>query len=430
VLFLTARAEFMTHSVTLLRRFVEEIPVIRVDARSYRELQANAELGLSPWSTPILALVNLDFAKLDHIASSLVDVEWDLTVICDAQRVVGLRRRFVNHLVDLNATDRLLLLGDTRTSVHSFDSVPDLNVVEWTYDLLDWDGSSLFPTPRQLEVVIYNRTREEMEFLNRLMESLPETTEDQGSFRRLLLLGAASSSLYAAEQSLRRWRGRLAYGKSFDHLGIDPALAEEASVEELPLDQSNLEDASIDADREGAQAQLAMVEDLLAALDRIPADRKFEVLMELMDQLFSRNPGYRVCIFSSFAETVYYLYSSLKEPNPDSRPRYPGEDVYHLLGSMAYDERDHVLHRFAETGRVLVTTPAGLSDLDLVRVDVGISYDAPVNPVEIKQRWAVLDRPRRKSPVVMYILRGDPPIIPREETALRLFKLTESRSAC
>lgn len=416
VLFLTTRVELQMQALTVLGRHVGDIPVIRIDAQSYRQLQANVELGLSPWSEPILAVANIDFAKQKHIAKSLVDIEWDLVVVHDAHRLVGLRKLFVKHLMDLKAPDRLLLLASTMPSADTFDFVADLQLIEWKRDVVDWDGNLLFTTLREQRVISYNRTQEEREFLNDLTEFTRQIGGPGASLQRALLLRAASSSLYAIEQSLRRRRSRLAHGISLDRSAIDEDLLEEVSLEEVPPEEADLEDASVDLHNGATPAELGIIENLIERLDRIPSDTKLEALITLMDRLASRDPTSRVCIFASLVATASYLYSSLKDAT---------QDVYLLVRAMPYEEREHGLQRFAEAGGVLVLSSAGLTGLHLTHIDVGISYDLP-NPTEMERRWAQIDRPDRTSPCIMYAFRDESGMLPFEEKALQLYGFAES----
>ncbi|MBL7202062.1 MAG: hypothetical protein ISS56_18130 [Anaerolineae bacterium] len=417
-LFLTTRVELQMQSLTVLRRYVEDIPVIEVDAQSYRQLQASVELGVSPWSEPVLAVANIDFTKREHIAESLVEVEWDLIVVHDAQRLVGLRKSLVQRLMDRKAPNRLLLVSGITPGTDAFDFVPDLQIIEWKHDVVDWDGNPLFTTLREQHVITYNRTEEEKALLNDLTEFLRQMSGPGASLQRSLLLRAASSSLYALERSLRRRRNRLAHGMPLDHSAIDEDLLEAASLARVSAEGADLEDASLDLDGGVSPDELGIVESLIEGLDRIPSDTKLQALISLMERLASRDSSSRVCIFASLAATVSYLYSSLKETRPD---------VYQLAGSMSHEERVWSLHQFAETGGVLIVSSACLTGLDLAEVDIGINYDLPPNPIEMERRWALIARPRRTSPCIMYAFRDGSATIPFEEKALRLSGFSKKR---
>lgn len=414
-LFLTTHVEIERQISVILEKYAEGIPVIQIDAQSYRQVQISVKPGINPWSKPILAVGTIDFVKQEHIAENLAGVKWDLVVVDGLHQLVGLRRELLQRLVDLKALDRLMLLSDTMPRIDTFDFITGLQIIEWKPDVRDWDDNPLFTALREYKVVIYRRTEEEREFLDSLMGYLRQLRGSGASLQSHLLLRSASSSLYAIEQSLRKWRNRLAHEMPFNHAAIDGDFREKVSLEESSLESADLY-AAIDTASEGSTADLQMLETLIEKLDRITSDTKLQMLTKLLDRLVSAGSASRICIFASFVTTASYIYSSLR----DTR-----QDVHQIVGSMAYEERECVLQQFAESGGVLVVSSIGITGSDLNHADIGINYDLPSNPAEMARRWAWIDRPYRKSPCVMYAFKDESGSISLEERVLRLCGFVE-----
>ena len=175
-------------------------------------------------------------------------------------------------------------------------------------------------------------------------------------------------------------------------------------------------DTAIDILSEDSMADLRTLETLIEGLDRVTNDTKFQMLTNLLDRFVSGGSASRICIFASFVATVSYIYSSLRDIR---------QDVYQIVGSMAYEERECVLQQFTESGGVLVVSSIGLTGLHLNNVDVGINYDLPSNSTEMAQRWAWIDRPYRERPCVMYAFKDESGAIPLEEKVLQLHGFVE-----
>lgn len=405
VLVLTGRVAFQMHFLDMLRKYVKSIPVIGIDRRAFRELEASVDVGLSPWDRPVVAVMTLDFAKQKDIADSLANVLWDLVVVDEAHRLTGQRKELIDRLIESGAIRRLLLVA----AIPSADalSLPGLVTTKWSRDIVDWEGHPLFKTSRERRVVVYRRGSDEVDFLRNLKQLSKELIDDPvAALQRSLLLRVAASSLYAIEQSLLTQRNRLAHGMPFPSVIAERDLQSESTLEETDLEEAV--DHSIWANPASA---LARITKLIEDLDGISSDEKLQSLLALVEKITTVSQTCRVCIFSSFIATVSYLYSSLGDA---------GTEVYQLTGSMSYEERNRAYHWFTETGGVLVASSVATTGLDLAHADVGINYDLPASRLEMEQRWGRIDRLGRTGPCIMYAFKDMSGVIPLEAEALRL----------
>ncbi len=411
VLILTTRLALQRQFLDILRQHVKRIPVIGIDKRAFRGLEASVDVGLSPWDRPIVAVMTLDLAKQEDIANSLAAVKWDLVVVDEAHGITGQRKELIDRLIDSGAIRRLLLFA----AIPSADalSLPGLVTTKWSRDIVDWEGHPLFKTSRERRVVVYRRGSDEVDFLRNLKQLSKELIDDPvAALQRSLLLRVAASSLYAIELSLLRQRNRLAHGMPFPSVIAERDLQSESTLEEAALEEAL--DYSIWANPASA---LARITTLIEDLDGISSDEKLQSLLALVEKITTASQTCRVCIFSSFIATVSYLYSSLRDA---------GTEAYQFTGAMSYKERDRAYHRFTETGGVLVASSVATTGLDLAHADVGINYDLSASRLEMEQRWGRIDRPGRTGSCIMYAFKDMSGVIPLEAEALRLHGFEES----
>jgi superfamily II DNA or RNA helicase len=401
---------------SILQKHVEGISVRAINRQVFRELEASVGVGCSPWDRPIVAVMTLDFAKQRDIADSLTAVVWDLVVVDEAHLLAGERKAWLDQLVESGVVRRLLLIRSTADA----DSVllPGLKTTKWSRDVVGWNGNPLFK-PRERRVVLYERGPDEIEFLQSLQETLQKELIEGpfANLQRRVLLRVASSSLYAIEQSLLRLCSDLARGTRlaiFDDDGERELDVQDAETSQgIPAERINGSSSWTDPG-----SALGKITKLIEQLDQISSDAKLQALLTLMEQICTGERTCHVCIFSSFATTVSYLCSSLRDA---------GIGAYQFTGPMSHEERDRVYHQFADTGDVLVASSAAITGLDLADMDVGINYDLPSNRLEVERRWGLLDRPRRTSPSIMYAFRDISGVLSLEVEALQLHGFEESQ---
>ena len=136
---------------------------------------------------------------------------------------------------------------------------------------------------------------------------------------------------------------------------------------------------------EAAAAELALLDDALAALGRVAGDSKARVLADRLDSLIDDQPDAKVLVFTEFRETQRYLRDLLRD-------RGWGINLFH--GQLSADEKDHAVARFKDGGgpQLLISTEAGGEGRNLQFCHLLVNYDLPWNPMRIEQRIGRLDR--------------------------------------
>lgn len=412
----TARILILTGKLVAREQFAQALQeiahfsdVIRVDQQIFRELELRVDVGETPWAGPVIALMTLQKAIHPNIVKSLTTTEWDLVVVDRPYTLSDKQEAVVKELIHIGIVKRLLLIAAFLERSGTTPLIPNLMTTTWSRDVVDWEGNPLFAS-RVRMVVDYDRSPFEIEFLDKMDQVLrqlePPDTE-MALLKTTLLLRMASSSLYAIEQSLRRRRNRLVHST---HLQMIEADAEEIGEIEDEFFDEPLENKS-QRTRTELTEELSKLSTLLDHLDNISADTKLQALLDILKQRTISVDVYRICIFSEFASTVSYLYSSLQEEL---------EDIYQFT-TTPHDERDHTIRSFRETGGILVASSAAITGLDWMNleIDIGINYDLPSHDLQMEQRWAMLDRPGRKNPCMMYAFRDTSKSLPFEEESLK-----------
>jgi superfamily II DNA or RNA helicase len=291
-------------------------------------------------------------------------------------------------------------------------------------------------TQRRCRLYEYAMSADERALYDDVTEYLlePSLFAFSGRQRRLLLIGfhrRMASSIPALAASLENVASRLrrlAAGQSADELAAamlrdleDVEDAEEVEdEEELP---APIEDAPAPpADRDGALAELARVEELHARARSLPSDAKARSFQEAIrvildlgraggDGREGRGSG-KAVVFTESITTQEYLRKLLlgmglqdeevtlfRGVNDHERARqalarwqrWQEEEEGARLAPGSRPSRDvavrlALVHEFRTRSKVLVSTEAGAKGLNLQFCETVINYDLPWNPQRIEQR--------------------------------------------
>jgi superfamily II DNA or RNA helicase len=113
-------------------------------------------------------------------------------------------------------------------------------------------------------------------------------------------------------------------------------------------------------------------------------DSKFDYLLNVLRDFFSRYPSEKIVLFSYFRGTVTYLARRLSESGIDSQV---------LMGGMKEDKTD-AIDRFKSDSsiRILLSSEVASEGVDLQFCRFLINYDLPWNPMKVEQRIGRIDR--------------------------------------
>jgi len=394
-----------------------------VDRKTYLEFESRVSVGESPFPLPSVILMSVDLAKRDDMTSKLKETTWDLVIFDESQLLTGRRRSLFNVLTKSGAVRRVLLLTAIERQIH--DDVVTKSVR--FKDIKAWDGKPLFKSMEKKWLnIYYNRTKEEIKFLDEL-QKFSSQLADIYSYGRLLetnIFRIASSSIYATERMLRRllenWkfiRNKIAHGIPWTSGDLETAQQEFIrELDEVEVLEEVSESITIQPEKLINSYQ--KLEALLNRIEEIQTDSKLNALLSyLKSSLQSKGKPY-LCIWTSFRNTAGYLMSSIQDLEIP---------VYILTGSLNTNEMINNLDLFRNNGGVLISTDVLLEGVRLELVDECINYDLPLNPLNLEQRWGRFLRIDRQSEFRMVVLRDQSKSLLWEEELLsKLEKATVS----
>lgn len=393
-------------------------PII-VDRKTYLEFESRVPVGQSPWPSVAIILMSIDLAKKENMVRNLTGIVWDLIIIDESHLLIGKRKGLFKHLVDSEVMSHCLLL--TATPSHKFEGV--VTKVVNRREIFDWNGQAIYPSFKKvLTTLEFERPKEEKDFLTAVEKFAYEFAilKTYGKFQSLILLRIACSSMYALEGSLRRllasWRSlrnKIAHSIPWTNEDLETAQQELAggideveALEEIP--------EGITVQPEKFLNLYQKLEGLINRLEEIRTDSKLNCLLSYVKKSIQDDGKEYLCIWTSFRNTVEYLYSCIQELDIP---------VYILTGSLNVNERANNLNLFRQNGGILISTDALLEGVSLEFVDESINYDLPIDPTKLEQRWGRFLRIGRKREFRMVFMRDKSKSLIWEE---KLFETLEN----
>lgn len=145
-------------------------------------------------------------------------------------------------------------------------------------------------------------------------------------------------------------------------------------------------------------SRLAALAKRMNLTDRLVAcDRKYQLLLTQLQQVWREEADAKVIVFSSFKPTLNYLRERLT--------RDIGPDTCELLHGSVREPRDLILQRFRdkESRRVLLSSEVGSEGVDLQFCWIVVNYDLPWNPMRLEQRIGRVDRLGQQKEMVIVL---------------------------
>jgi hypothetical protein len=234
------------------------------------------------------------------------------------------------------------------------------------FETTKWRRKDIFPSrnmrPLSYNAQIYERTKEEIEFIKKYT-SLSKWLSNR-SFQNKIRSRLVSSSLYAAEESLRNLRNLLVHEDLRSVLDINDTGSEFIKDEELLGDINRAQ-----VDRKFTSKDIPkLMSDLSKAfelLDNIQVDSKFNILSQVVRNI--QGTKQRTWIYASYQSTISFLSSALSEIK---------NDVYQLHGQISSRDSSELIQRFRRDGGFLISSTSPLKGIDLA-LDNLILYDTP-----------------------------------------------------
>jgi len=257
---------------------------------------------------------------------------------------------------------------------------------------------------RIVHTIIVNPTKEELDVYNEIRLYLAQIYNSSPSKENLglgfvitTLQKLLTSSKYAILRSLERRLEQINRFKNI-FLNIDAIKEEDPEYFELEVEDEFLDSEIFDKFKDkltkeqiehGSNVfnQQKILNEFYTKLKNIPYDSKSDKLVEVLNQIYSRNPKEKLIIFTQFVDTLKYLKDLLKTQNNDYF-------IEIFFGGLDRDQKDEAVERFrnSQNFSILISTEIGGEGRNFQFCRTLINYDLPWNPMKLEQRIGRLDR--------------------------------------
>jgi ATP-dependent helicase HepA len=383
----------LTQWLSTIQRWHPGVPLIVVDRRGLRELEASRGVGEDFWPARAVVLMSVDFAKQADVADLLTCASWDLLVVDELQVITPETTQVLVGLLGRCPKMRVLCLATGRVRADpgidtSAEYLRGAAITVWSPEnLRDNEGKPLLPEVR-FEWIAHERNADEVAILTHLQDFL-QTIKTWNPATRMIavtLLEAASSSLFALEQRLERLlqrRNELVHGMA----RVSDTMAEAGDLDTMePRPQNMSEEMRMLLELDG------LTEPLLRMLGDVTTDSKCDALVGLLNTLEVEDSREgRVCLLTRFVDTATYLEIALRDHYSHVRV---------LTGSLELREREQIVADFARSGGVLIATEA--VEGVLPEVASVVFYDLPLKPGVLEGRLGAFVRVGRHGPIRVF----------------------------
>lgn len=379
-------------------------PILTLDRRRFRELQAEVAPTAPIWPERCLVITSIDFAKAEDVAEELVRTPWDLVVVDEAGSLGGKRSKLVERILDTGAAVRLLFMSRT-VPLDFLERRPEIEVYRWPawQDVTDWDGGSVGRRTVSYHAVSYRRRPDEVEFLRaveRLVKAMRVVAEPSAGFVANVIENRASSSLYSLEKTLRRMQHQVARTHTIEVDGEDPFL--DASVDE---------ETPPGGTRPGSTpaAFFPATNELLEQLETVSGDAKIETLLAVAAERDLQVKPRATLVLTAYRDTAEYVTIALTEV---------GRHVALVHAASTQNDWSTAREILADGGYV-VSTAVAMKGARLDEVDHGVFFDLPWTEQMLATWQALFPMAESLEPLEMYAFVDQSDVLPFERDRLQ-----------
>ncbi|HYT40725.1 MAG TPA: helicase-related protein, partial [Methylomirabilota bacterium] len=150
-------------------------------------------------------------------------------------------------------------------------------------------------------------------------------------------------------------------------------------------------------------------------------DPKLDNIIEKIRRLLSEDPQRKIVIFSSYKDTVDYVYKKMLEAGLSRVMQYTASEASTENKKIIRQNFDASLPESKQTNDfdVLIATDALSEGFNLHRAGIVINYDIPYNPTRVIQRVGRINRINKKVFDFINIYNCFPTTIGEEETRVK-----------
>lgn len=151
-------------------------------------------------------------------------------------------------------------------------------------------------------------------------------------------------------------------------------------------------------------------------------DPKVDEIETRIKKFLKENPDRKIIIFSSYKDTVYYLYEELKKRGLDRISKYSASESSESYKQIIKSNFDASLPKNEQQNDfdILIATDALSEGFNLHRAGIVINYDIPYNPTRVIQRVGRINRINKKVFDYLDIYNCFPTVIGEEEIRIKL----------
>lgn len=345
-----------------------------LNRQKFREFQADAGAGQSPWPPRCVLLSSIAFARQPDVSEAILSASWDLIVVDEAHRLAGRSLEMIERLAAEDLATRMLFASTLQiTGILKSQSV----------ETTDW-GPTVMQLREQCDPQTHFHTanyplsapeRDCFEAVSAICDKVDGSSWVPGILRR-----RRYSSLFALEKTVRRFRHQLAHG----------------SVSSPAGSQADEEEGSDESQRtwkwEKPEDALLLMDTVLDLLGELETDSKLDATQSLLTEIYTADAEARVCVYSTYADTADYLASSLEL----------GFATMCITGATSFAERQLRFEKFQRSPSVLVCTDVVREGADLRTATHVIHFESFVSDTVKEQRLGRFLRFGREEPLDVF----------------------------
>jgi hypothetical protein len=416
ILILIPSSVLITQYKDLLSELNKDINIAVLNRKLVREIDTFDRN--EPFAEKILGIATLQQAAHDEVKENILSVQWDLIILDEVDHISANSKQaaLLSTIIKTQIAKRILILSNLTRAIVSHTHRGFLNnrFIE-DFEVTQWRQKDIFPSkdmrPIRYTTISFKRTEEEIDFIKKYI-SLSRWLSNK-KFQNKIRSRLVSSSLYAAEESLRTLRNRLVHGELSNVLETNETGKEFINNEELlgDINSAEIDKRFSSKDLPKLMAELSITLDLL---DNIQVDSKFNILSQVLPQVLRDRDTIRqkTWIYASFQSTIAYLHSSLREF---------AHNIYQIHGQMPSHNVTDYIQQFRNEGGILIASTNRLASINL-RIDNLILYDIPESESLTYNIFTQLSRPlavRADGSVNVFILADTTDILTSEQVRLR-----------
>lgn len=197
----------------------------------------------------------------------------------------------------------------------------------------------------------------------------------------------------------------------------------------LEISKDMLDPQFIEDVRHDTQLLQSILRDWYSNPQYADLDPKLDNIMVTIQGLLSENPERKIVIFSSYKDTVDYLYKKMLARGFNRVTKYSAAEGTQKNRKIVRQNFDASIPASQQTNDfdVLVATDAMSEGVNLHRAGIVINYDIPYNPTRVIQRVGRINRINKKVFDFLDIYNCFPTAIGEEETRLKSISTLKMR---